>query len=52
VEPMTQQELTVLNDLIDEAYAQDDQDGLGVTTYDVCHDNGLDDWLFCFQNNG
>ena len=43
MEPMTPQELTALNDLIDEAYAQDDQDGLGITTYDVCLDAGLDE---------
>jgi len=40
---MTFAEIAALNDLIDEAYAQDDQDGLGITTYDVCLDTGLDE---------
>jgi hypothetical protein len=42
MEPMTLAEIAALNDLIDEAYAQDNQDGLGITTYDVCLDAGLD----------
>ena len=40
---MTQEELAALNAMIDEAYAADDQDGLGITTYDVCLDTGLDE---------
>ena len=43
MEPMTLAEIAALNDLIDEAYAQDNQDGLGITTYDVCLDAGLDE---------